>query len=54
MSFGALWATLVIHIPKNEEFKTFKLKQVHKTASRMIREIKNLSEEKRSCLTNEG
>lgn len=54
MSFGALWATLVIGIPKNDEFKLFKLKQVHGTASRMIRETESLSQKKRNCLTNEG
>lgn len=45
--------TLVIHIPKNDEFKLFKLEQVHRTVSRMIMEIESLAE-KRNCLTNEG
>lgn len=53
MSFETLWATLVIHIPKNDEFKLFKPKQVHRTVSRMIRETESLSE-KKNCLTNEG
>lgn len=43
-----------LHLKKNDKFKPFKQKQVHRTASMMIKETESLSEKKRNCLTDEG